>query len=820
MIRLFRWLVRGLVAVFVLTVAALGLGYYLASHSLPDYNATYTLERLDRPVEIVRDNHAVPHIFAETDEDVLFGLGFVHAQDRLWQMMLMRRTVEGRLSEIFGEDTVAIDHLMRALDLYGLSVQAADIQTERITTELQAYADGVNAYLDLIQEEALGRGAPEFFLFSPRIAPWTPADSIAIQKLMAFQLTDMAQREVLRARLSLRLTEERVADLLPEPEEGVMALPDYASLFDNPRFAALESRSPDHPLNPVQRVGTTGASNAWAAMPGRSAAGAPLLANDPHLTLYAPGFWMLARLEFETGGVIGGTIPGLPSVLSGRSERLAWGLTTSYLDDQDIFIERLNPDNPNEYETPSGFAPFQTRDTIIRIKDQPPVTRQLRWTRHGPVIPAPHYDAELITPEGHVAALAWPALTAEDYTIEAVLDLMRAPSVDAAIDTVEKVVSPSNNLMLADRSTIAQKAMGRAPRRGPDSVSRGRIPSAGWLAINDWDGYFDYALNPEVVGPEGGLLVNTNNRLTDRPYPRHWSYDWGDSHRIIRATRLLNGREFHTLDSFVEAQTDTVSPAARTLLPLIARNLWFEGEKAPAGTQERMRQDALEALAAWNGEMSEHASEPLIYAAWIRELQRRLIVDDLGPVLSAERPAADPLFLERVFRDLDGASVWCDIKQSETVEDCETLARVSLDAALVDLAERFGARMESWRWGAAHQALHRHQALGRLPGIAWLVNIRQETPGGDHTLLRGQMRARGEEPFTNVHASGLRIVVDFSDPESSVMMIATGQSGHVLSRHYDDLSLLWRRSEYIPMSLDPVLARGGAVGVTRLLPRE
>ncbi|QHQ34669.1 penicillin acylase family protein [Algicella marina] len=818
MITLFKWLARGLVAIFLLAACALGLVYYLASHSLPDYDASYTLQRLDRPIEIVRDNHAVPHIFAETDTDALFGLGFVHAQDRLWQMTLMRRTVQGRLSEIFGADTLEIDHLMRALDLYGLSVTAVRDQSQQTQDELQSYADGVNAYLDLIQTEALGRGAPEFFLFEPAIAPWTPADSIAIQKLMAFQLSDMAEREVLQAELSLRLSPERLADLGNSTVPAVIDLPEFAALFPaGTEFAAVATRPPRHPLNPQMRIGETGASNAFAADASRAAANAPLLANDPHLALYAPSFWMIARLEFSSGPAIGGTIPGLPSILIGRNEDLAWGLTTSYLDDQDLFIERINPDNPAEYITQEGPRRFRTDDTVIDVKDAEPITHKLRWTQHGPVIPAPHFNAEAITPEGHVTALAWTALQPGDRTIEGALTLMRSHSVESALDAASLITSPSQNLMLADRRKVASVATGIAPIRHPNSISQGLLPSAGWLAVNDWQGFYPFAENPGITAPEGGIVLNTNNRLTDQPFPRHWSHTWGDTERVRRAEWLLNGREFHTLDSFTEIQTDTISPAARSLLPLIARDLWYQGEPAASETRERMRQQALEALAAWNGEMNQHGFEPLVYAAWVRELQRRLLIDDIGP-LTAEMRTPIPIFLERVFRDENGASEWCDIRQSVEKEDCVTIARLALDAALIELSEKYGDRLDSWRWGAAHAALHRHQALGRVPGLAWLVNIRQETPGGDFTLLRGKSTGKGEEPYLNTHAAGLRMVVDFADPEASQIIISTGQSGHILSRHYDDLSLLWRRAEYIPMSVEPELVRGGAVGITHLEP--
>ena len=264
-------------------------------------------------------------------------------------------------------------------------------------------------------------------------------------------------------------------------------------------------------------------------------------------------------------------------------------------------------------------------------------------------------------------------------------------------------------------------------------------------------------------------------------------------------------------------QADTVSEAARVLLPLIARDLWYAGQPAAADSAERRRQVALERLANWNGEMSEHTPEPLVYAAWMRALKRRLTQDELGPLVTLV-PGAEPVFIERVYRNVDGAAAWCDIKQTSAKETCAEMSRLALDDALIELEETYGPHLESWRWGDAHQALHLHQTLGNVPILKYLVNIRQSTSGGDNTLMRGQTTGAGPEPYLNVHAAGLRAVYDFSDPDSSVFVLATGESGHLLSRHYDDLAALWRRAEYIPMSLDPDLARAGAVGVTRLVP--
>ncbi|SFP09288.1 penicillin acylase family protein [Tranquillimonas alkanivorans] len=819
MAKTFRWLLRIFTGISALILLALVFTYWFAARSLPDYDATLAVDEIAAPVEIVRDNADVPHIFGDSDEDVFFGLGFAHAQDRLWQMTMMRRTAQGRLSEIFGRRTVRIDDLLRRLDIYNLAVRSLEAQSPETRAALQAYSDGVNAWLEKVNEGARGRGAPEFWVFPPEIAPWQPADSLAIVKLMGLQLSSHLETEVLRARASLLLPDERVRDLMPEaPGPGVAALPEYASLFPQvPTFTASAEAEPD-PLSPFKPRAFAGASNAWAAAPDRSAAGGTLLANDPHLGFTAPAIWYLARLELESGGVIGGTIPGMPLVLVGRSADLGWGLTSSYMDDLDVYIEQVNPDDPEQVKTPDGWADLRTRTSIIRIKDEDPITLTMRWSENGPILPARHYDLGAITPPGHVASIAWTVLSPNDTSMEAGLKLMRAKSVEDGIVAMEGYVAPSQNLTLVDRESVAMKTVGAMPLRDGRHQTEGRMPTPGWLRVNRWQGRAAYEANPEFLEPAGGIVGNTNNKIVERPFPLHVSHDWGDSQRIQRWRRLMQNREVHTRESFIEAQLDTVSPTARGLLPLIARDLWFTGEAAPEGTPERMRQRALDLLAEWNGEMNEHMPEPLIYAAWLRELQERLIRDEIGP-LADEFSHPEPLFLERVFRNTGGAGVWCDVLQSDPVETCQDMARMALDDALVWIAEHHGRSLESLRWGDAHEATHDHPVLGEIPVLKWFVNVRQSTSGGDNTLLRGRTKGTEPRPFLNVHGAGYRGVYDFADPDSSVFIISTGQSGHPLSRHYDDLGELWRRGEYIPMSLDPELARAAAVGVTRLVPR-
>ena len=816
--RVFVWLMRITLSVAAAAGLLVSFAYFFLSQSLPDYSKTVEFSHVTEEIEIVRDTANVPHIFGKNDQDTLFALGYVHAQDRLWQMTMLRRTAQGRLSELFGAETLTVDMVVRRLGIYSASRASLSALRSDTMAKLEAYAKGVNARLEEINLGNLGRGAPELFLFSNFIAPWSPTDSLAIIKLMGLQLSSHLESEVLRARVSLILDDDLLKDLLPDvPGSGVAELNDFASMFPSLLKQHASVAMPKHSLSPFKSIALSGASNAWAALPGRSASRGTLLANDPHLGLTAPSIWYLARLELETGGVIGGTIPGLPVILVGRSAGLGWGLTTANVDDTDVYIEKLNPANPNEYQSLDGFVPFVKKQSIIEIKGQKPVTLDMLWTENGPVLPASHYNLGAITPDGHVTSVAWTLLSGQDTSFEAAFDIMVSGSVQAAMTASQTYIAPGQNLTLADKSQIAMRTIGALPKRDPRHQSKGRMPTAGWLAVNRWQGMFDASVNPVFLNPTGGILGNTNNKYIDRPFPEHISYDWGDTQRVQRWTRLMQNREVHTRDSFIEAQLDSVSPTARALLPLIGAELWFQSENAPANTSLGRRQVALELLANWNGEMNEHLPEPLIYAAWIRALQIRLIEDELGP-LHEEFTQVEPLFIEKVYRDIVGAGQWCDVVQSTPVETCAEIARLALDDALAGLEKTYGSEITALRWGEAHQATHDHPVLGNIPVLKWFVNIRQSTSGGDNTLQRGKTIGTGPNPYLNVNAGAYRGVYDFANPDSSVYVISTGQSGHPLSRHYDDLGELWRRGEYVPMSLDETLARAGATGITTLRP--
>ncbi len=824
--RILRWLLRGFLVLAGLAGVAVAILWTLLMGSLPEYDGEVVVEGLDAPVEVLRDANAVPHIRSETAHDMWFALGMVHAQDRLWQMEVARRSAQGRLSALFGPRTLGLDRLVRRLDLYGHARRAVAHQTPEARAALEAYAAGVNAWIRHVDANSLGRGAPEFFLFGRGFEPWTAADSLGILKSMALRLTAAARHEIRRARFQLALPPERVADILPDdPTPAELTAPWREALFPGAlfpaaRFAETEAGPAPAPdplleaLGPATDPRLAGASNAWAVDGTRSSSRAPLLANDPHLWLSAPSVWYLA--DVAGGGLrgIGGTLPGVPAILSGHNGRLGWGLTTANVDDQDLFIERLNPDNPAQYLTPEGWRDFEARRIRIEIAGEAPLVETVLATRHGPVLDDDMLGVDAVTPEGHVAALAWTALKDEDRGYSALLELLRGTRVADGLAAAEGVSVPAQAVVLADGEEIGLVLAGEVPLRPEQSAVRGRLPAPGWTGEHDWLGRLAPERLPRIVAPAEGALATANARLTDAPYPEHLSHDWDAPYRIRRILKELSGRRFHSRDSFVALQSDSVSGMARAVLPLIARDLWWRDGTGPVPEPRRI---ALERLADWTGEMDQHSPEPLIFAEWMRQLTRRLAADELGALID-EVAGPQPLFVERVFRDIDGADIWCDIDKTPERETCPEIAASALDAALARLAAEQGADIAGWRWGSVHRAVHRHMPLGFAGPLGLLVNIEQETSGGDYTIMRGATPGRGRRPFENAHASGLRIVIDFADLDRSSMMISTGQSGHPLSRWYDHLAEPWARGDMIPMSTSETDAVSGGVGVMRLIP--
>ncbi len=789
--RALRWLGFGALGLAAIVLAAAGGGYIWLRQSLPVVEGEIMVEGPSAPIRILRDRHAIPHVTALTFEDAIFAQGFVHAQDRLWQMEFQRRVGAGRLAEVVGADALPTDRFMRMLGLYRLAETSLAHLSAETMAWLDAYAAGVNAFL----ATRSGPLPPEFLLFGhDDIEPWRPADSVVWVKLMALDLSRNWRTELLRAQLSARLTEEQIADLWPDyPSDAPVTLAALAKSVDLDRLAAVL------PPAPPPGIG----SNGWVLSGARSETGAPLLANDPHLGFQAPGIWYLAHLAAPELELIGAGLPGVPGIVLGHNGDIAWGMTNTGPDSQDLFVERLDPDDPDRYLTPDGSAPFERHEETILVDGADDETLVLRATRHGPVISDLVADAADAAGEDRVLALAWTALIEDDTSIETLFELTKARDWQAFLDAVNGHDAPQQNLFYADRTGhIGLASPGRVPvRRSGD----GLWPVPGWTGEHDWIDVIPADALPKRLDPEDGILINANNRMVPPDFPFLITAIWEPPYRARRIETLLGGGS-HDLESLARIQLDRFSLLADMFLPLLIESAPIDDRAAAL----------IERLRSWDRVMRADAPEPLIFAAWYRAFTRGIYADELGPLFHAYW-GIRPLFVERV---LDERRIWCDDVETAPVEDCLTIAAKALGEALDDLAGRFGEDPDAWRWGEAHPAFMDHPVLGGVPVLGRVFNIERPI-GGDSVTVNVAHYAVGNErrPFAGTQGVSYRGLYDLADLDRSRFVAATGQSGHPLSPHYRDLADLWAAGETVSMARDPASHLDDALGRLVLRPR-
>ncbi len=790
-----RWLLRALAALLVIVVVAAGGGYVWLRGSLPQTDGTIAVTGLSGPIEIVRDRYAVPHIFAQSTEDAAFGLGFAHAQDRLWQMEMNRRIGAGRLSEVVGAGGLDVDKFLRTLGLYGHAERTVANLDDATRAGLEAYAAGVNAYL----ESRSGPLPPEFLVFRHKPEPWRPADSIVWVKMMAWDLGGNWSDEIMRARMARRLTGEQIAQLYPPyPADGQIALTKYAALLGDLRLDELAAALPPPPPR-------NNGSNNWVVSGWRSATGKPLLANDPHLSLGAPAIWYFAHMSAPDLNVIGATFPGVPSVVLGRNDRIAWGFTNTGPDVQDMFIERIDPDDPTRYLAPQGSRPFQVREEIIRVNGADDVVVAVRSTRHGPVISDIVANAGKPLRENEVLAFAWTALADDDLTAQAGRKIASARNWEEFRGALRDFHAPQQNIVYADvDGNIGFYAPARVPIRKPENLTNGRMPARGWLADDDWDGFIPFDELPNSLNPIGGAIATANNRIVADDYPYFITDDWSAPFRADRIGVLLAARESHSIESFKEIQGDIRSGVAEDFLPFLSQAK-AEGTAA----------EALALLAAWDREMDRKRPEPLIFAAWMRELTRLVYADELGDLFDGYW-GNRPIFMRNV---LSADPEWCNDITTGPQETCDGRIAAAFERAVARLTEDYGDDPQDWRWGDAHPAHSEHRPFSGQPVLGWLFDIDIPSSGGDETVNEaGFSISDAENPFRQNHGPSLRAIYDLDDPNRSLFIHSTGQSGNRLSAHYSDFAEPWSNLEYVPMTTDRSDIEAGALGTLILTP--
>jgi penicillin amidase len=793
-----RWTLRFVQVIAIVLLLAASVALWWLDSSLPELSGSYTLTGITEPVRIVRDRNGVPHIYARTYDDAMYALGFVHAQDRLYQMESQRRIGAGRLSEVAGSSTVSFDRMMRALGLYRRA--EADFATlERGTQRaLEAYAAGVNAYLAHRREKL----PPEFLLIGEP-EPWKPADSLVWGKLMALNLSTGWREKLLRAVFIQRLGPEKAAAFFPTyPSNGPVTLQrDRADVPADLPLLALWRALPE-------MLKRGGLSNQWAVSGQRTDSGKPIVANDPHLSLDAPTLWYLARIETPDLKLAGATVPGVPGVIVGHNARIAWGVTTSYIDTEDLIIERLDPEQAGHYMTPEGGKPFTTRTETIKVRFGSPVTMTVRETRHGPVL-----DDVLATrylpamQPGHVLALRAPWLEPRDTTADALRGVNHAKNWDEFGQALAKFVGPVQNFIYADvDGNIGYYVPGRIPARREDN---GGLPRAGWSESRPDVRYIPFAELPNLFNPPKGFIVNANNRVAGPDYPYFLSRQWGDHYRAARVEELLSGNAKQTADTSAAIQGDHVSLMARDLLRYM---LAIPAEHMP---KTATAAPALAALRAWDGTMGRNRAEPLIFTAWLAALNRRLYADELG-AWGADYVSLRPEVVKLI---LTKHTDWCDDVTTPAPETCPEMLGLALADALAWIESRYGSQVSRWRWGVAHRAEMRHRLFSFLPLIGGFGSLAIEDDGDAHTVNAAGMNVRDRRaPFAARHGAGVRAIYTLGDVDASRFILSTGPAGHPLSRFYDSMLQDWRDIRYVRFARDRAEAERGAAGIIDLNP--
>jgi penicillin amidase len=757
-LRIARRLLLALVALAVaLPLIALAAGWGVMRVTLPPSRDEAAIPGLSAPVEIMLDRHGIPYVRAGSETDAWAAIGWLHARDRMFQMELMRRGASGRLSELIGAQGLRLDRYVRLLGL----VQAAEIDYARLPDETRAaltsYARGVNAWI-----AQKGRwSAPEFVALGITPEPWRETDSLLWGKVMALFLSGNARTELARLRLSTTIARARIDELWPRdgsPGNPVASLPDLGGHVGRV-LAALPVFGEDAPVPPS-------ASNIWAVTGARSATGQPILANDPHLAFSQPIQWYLARVEAPGLTLAGAFAPGVPFLVLGRNQAIAWGMTTTHSDTQDVFIERLA--GPDSYVTPEGPRPFAVREETFRVRFGEDVTMRVRATRNGPVLS--DLDPNPGTPQGHVLSVAMTALIPGDTAASALHRLNRARSFDEAEAAVAGIGAPQQNIVIADRAgRMGMVLPARVPlRRAGD----GAFPAPGWDGSHDWIGFAPYEALPRFVDPPSGRIVNANNRVVPDDFPVFLGRDWWGDWRFRRIVERLDAEAPQTAETMAAIQMDEVSLAARTLLPLMT---------AIAPPSDARAAAAFARLKAWDGTMAADRPEPLIYSAWVKHLGRRIADGAIGPDQDAFRESSAE-FLAFALRE---GRHWCG------AAGCEAVLAAAFADAMAELTAAHGAEIARWRWGAVHVVRFQHPLMRFVPVIGPWFGTVLETGGDSHTVMRAGIRLAGANPFENVHGAGYRGAYDLADLERSRFIIATGQSGHPLSPHYRDLAPLW-----------------------------
>lgn len=779
-----RWAVAGGVVLAVLLVVT-ALGIWSVRRPWPEVAGTLKAPGLIAQVRILRDSWGIPHIYADNDHDLFFAQGYVHAQDRLWQMEYSRRMASGTLSVAFGKATLTTDMYFRMIGTRRLAEESWEQMDDETHAVLEAYAEGVNAYVDTHRD----RLPVEFAMLGVDYAPWTPIDTLAFGNIQSVLLAGNRKTEVVRMHLVAAVGEAAAAELFPPSDPRTpLIIPEGVDLYQ--AFRGVPFADFDEVDAYIGDATAGWGSNDWAVHGNRTLSGKPILANDTHLGTQLPSFWYANGLHGGRFDCVGFSFPGSPLIIIGHNRDIAWGATNLGPDTEDLYLEKLNdPENPTQYEFMGEWHDLMTREETIEVKGRDAQTVTFYYTNHGPLVNNSFTALQTVTTP---LSLRW-TLYDGSLLMQSIVHLNSASNWEEFREALRDWDMPGQNFAYADAAGhIGYQSTGRIPIRAPGH--QGTVPVPGWTGEYEWQGYIPFEELPAVLDPPAGYVATANNKITPDSYPYYLTHDWFPGYRAERISELLEASTQHTIETIAGIQAETYSLPAESIRPYMLAI-------APETAQQ---EQAIEFLKTWNLYMETDRVGATVYQAWYLYTLRNIVEDELGGSFDAyylpgsyQRHGTQhvPLVI-RLLADPENA--WFDDINTPQVETRDDILRRGLEDALAFLSENYGKDPHNWAWGRVHVVTFPHQGFGSIPVLSNIFNSKPLPARGDAFTVDA-MGYAWAKPFKITHGVAQRLIVDFGDFDQTVAVLTTGQSGHLFHEHREDMMPLWQNVEYVKL---------------------
>lgn len=799
-------------ALLIAAAAAIALPI-MQRQSYPQVDGEILLPGLDGPVDVYRDSFGVPHIYATTDHDLFMAQGYVQAQERFWQMDFWRHQAVGRLSELLGSSTVDIDKYLQTLGWERVAMQEWALLDNASKDILLAFTDGVNAYL----ETHSGADLSFEYAFLPAVnpgytpAPWQPHETMAWAKAMAWDLRGNMETEIDRALLLADLTEEEVAILFPAYNfdkhpvivtaphiTGEAAQPNQVRIPEESLTALARVRAGFTLLDSLRGAGFEGiGSNSWALSGDLTATGMPLLANDPHLAAQLPSIWFEVGLHCrETTSTCNYNVTGFafsaaPGVIIGHNDRIAWGFTNLGPDVMDLYIEKINPANPNQYEVNGEWVDMVLTPVTIKVAGGEPVEITVRSTRHGPIVSDVSLsdfgaDAGIDLPENFAIALKWTALQ-PNFIFRSIWKINRAQNFDEFRDAARDFAAPAQNLLYADvDGNIGYQAPGRLPARNP--WHDGMLPVPGWTDEYEWLEYLPFEWQPYAFNPPEGYIVTANNAVVGPEYPFTLSREWDDGYRAQSILEdILNAPGPIDIAYIRAMHGNNRNIAAETIIPILLE-VPLEGEEL---------HEARALLADWDFQSHMDSAPAAVFEVFWKNLLALGFGDNLPDYFQPGGNATWFTIVEGLVTQPDHA--WWDDVNTPERENRDDMIAIAFEAAVGELKDTLGKNPEQWTWGDLHTLTLRHDLMDNFPLINAMFNEGPFRASGGSSIVNATGWRASSEGYGVRSVPSMRMIVDLGNLQNSLTIHTTGQSGHAGHPHYIDMADPWRMIDYHPM---------------------